>query len=57
MKHRQPLPPESDEEIERKAKSLAKLTAPDSALAARINRIVAMCKQDMPKPTTPTAKR
>jgi len=50
MNSRPPLPPESPEEIERKAASIAKITAPDQALKARIMRIVDMCKRDMPKP-------
>lgn len=52
MNTRPPLPPESPDEIERKRASIAKLTAPDQALKARIMRIVADCKRDMPKPTT-----
>lgn len=51
MNTRPPLPPDSPEEIERKAARLAKLTAPDQALKAKIMRIVADCKRDMPKPT------
>lgn len=47
---RKPLPPETRDEIERKASNLAKLTAPDMALAERIRRIVEACKRDMPKP-------
>lgn len=45
-----PLPPPTQDEIERKAANLAKLTAPDPALAQRIKRITDMCKRDMPKP-------
>jgi len=45
-----PLPPPTQDEIERKAANLAKLTAPDPAMAQRIWRIVDMCKRDMPKP-------
>jgi len=47
---RKPLPPETRDEIERKAANLAKLTAPDVALAERIRRIVEICRRDMPKP-------
>ncbi len=47
---RKPLPPETPDEIERKRANLAKLTAPDVALAERIRRIVEACKRDMPKP-------
>lgn len=47
---RKPLPPETPDEIARKAARLAKLTAPDATLAERIRRIVEVCKRDMPKP-------
>jgi len=50
MNTRPPLPPESPEELKRKAASIAKLTAPDEAFKARVMRIVDMCKRDMPKP-------
>lgn len=50
MNYRNPLPPPTPEEIERKRASLTKLTAPDPALAKRIRRITEMCKRDMPKP-------
>ena len=52
MNTRPPLPPDSPEEKERKVARLAKLTAPDETLKAKIMRIVADCKRDMPKPTT-----
>jgi hypothetical protein len=50
MNYRNPLPPPTPEEIERKRASLAKLTEPDPVLAQRIRRITEMCKRDMPKP-------
>lgn len=50
MNYRNPLPPPTPEEIERKRANLAKLTTPDPALVQRIRRITEMCKRDMPKP-------
>jgi hypothetical protein len=50
MNYRNPLPPPTPEEIERKRASLAKFTAPDPVLAQRIQRIIALCIRDMPKP-------
>lgn len=49
---RPPLPAPTPDEIERKAASIAKLTARDPVLAQRIRRITEMCKRDMPKPTS-----
>jgi len=50
MNYRNPLPPPTPEEIERKRASLAKFTAPDESLRAKIKRITALCIRDMPKP-------
>lgn len=47
---------ESPDEIERKRANLARLTAPDAALAAKIARITTACKRDMPKPPTNTRR-